>query len=484
MAGVALIAAMYLADLLIGLHPLPQLLQQPLLAVMPGPVFGFLIDTLKHAGKVLEEASLIAVMLIALGGLGVLYAALAERRPVPYLSTLCAGLGWAVVTLVLLPVSGDGFLGLNEGIQAPLLWAVLFLVYSIALQTTYGAPAPAAANPDRRRVMRTLPLAIAGVSVLVLAGRLLPRWYKTVFQAPEAGTAGALPQVTPIEQFYVVSKNFQDPDVSTSGWVLKVHGEVGTPLALDYAALTALPARTQYVTLECISNTVGGPQISTGLFGGVSLRDLVEMAHPAAGATSINFTATDGFTETMPIGMARDHPEILVALQLDGHPLPSAHGFPARILIPGHYGMKGPKWLTDIEVSGTSRGGYWEGQGWDSMAVVKTMSRIDSPMDGQSVALKTTPVAGVAFAGLRGVSRVELTTDGGRTWMPAVLRPPLSPYSWVLWEVDWMPPAEGAYTLSVRAYDGNGAIQESATASSFPSGSTGLHSIAVNASKS
>jgi len=173
-------------------------------------------------------------------------------------------------------------------------------------------------------------------------------------------------------------------------------------------------------------------------------------------------------------------PEILVAHSLGGQPLPPNHGFPARILVPGHYGMKGPKWLTSIELVDHESGGYWEQQGWDHNAVVKTTSRFDVPGDGDIVNLGTISLDGVAFAGTRGISKVEYSADGGKTWVAAAVTAPLSGYTWVLWHADWVPGAEGSYQLKVRAADGTGAVQGEGVAPSYPSGSSGYHAIRVN----
>jgi hypothetical protein len=177
-------------------------------------------------------------------------------------------------------------------------------------------------------------------------------------------------------------------------------------------------------------------------------------------------------------------PEILVAYDLDGAPLPVGHGFPARILIPGHYGMKGPKWLDSITVVDHESGGYWEAQGWDHNAVVKTTARFDVPREGDIVALGPVTLAGVAFAGTRGVSRVEYSTNGGKTWTDATFPRALSPLSWVLWQADWTPGAEGAYTLAVRATDSTGALQSAQAAPSYPTGASGYHTVRIAVSKS
>ena len=480
-AGIALVALMYLAALVLGLRPLPQLLNQPILSVMPGFVFGFLIDTLQHAGKVVEEFGLIVAMVVALGLLGSAAAVAGRRWRSPYEPMAFAAAGWVVVAAVLLPISGAGFLGLDDGPVTPVIWAALFAVYGVVLQM--GSEPQVATDAGRRRLLSSLPLTIGAVSLGVLAFRLVPGWYQAIFNAPEAGLKGISPEITPVENFYVVSKNFSDPVVDPSRWSLRVGGLADKPLTLSLDQLRALPSVSQYVTMECVSNNVGGNLISTGSFTGVPLRDLIAMSSPRPQGTWITFSAVDGYTESVPLSLVQGAPEILVAYDLDGAPLAAGHGFPARIVLPGRYGMKGPKWLQTINLVDRESGGYWEQQGWDHNAVIKTMARIDSPQDAGVVKLGAVTLAGVAFAGTRGIDQVEYSTDGGSTWRPAPFSPPLSPYTWVLWQASWMPPSEGAYTLVVRATDGTGTPQGTQTTPSYPNGASGYHTIGVDVSR-
>jgi DMSO/TMAO reductase YedYZ molybdopterin-dependent catalytic subunit len=324
------------------------------------------------------------------------------------------------------------------------------------------------------------------VSLGVLALRLVPDWYRAIFNPPEAGLSGVSPEITPVANFYVVSKNFygQDPAVNANGWSLSVGGAVDKPLKLSLADLRALPSSTEYVTMECISNNVGGELMSTGGFTGVKLSDLLAMASPRANGTWAAFKARDGYAESLPMSLIQGAPELLVAYDLDGAPLPEVHGFPARILLPGHYGMKGPKWLDSIDLVDHESGGYWEMQGWDHNAVVKTTARFDVPRDGAIVKLGAITLSGVAFSGTRGISKVEYSTDGGRTWSAADFKPPLSPLTWVLWSAAWTPGSEGTYELRVRATDSSGVTQDSKAAASYPTGASGYHTIQINVAKS
>ena len=483
-ASIALVALMYLADLLLGLQPLPQALSQPLLSVMPGFVFGYLIDNLQHAGKVVEELGLIVAMVVALGVLGAAWAWANRFWHFQYSALVFAAGGWLVVAAVLLPISGIGFLGLNDGLATPLEWGALFAVYGTILQLgTDRGGAEIAPDLGRRRMLSVVPVTIAAVSLGVLALRLVPRWYKAIFSPPEAGLSGASPALTPEKNFYVVSKNFTDPSIDGQAWRLSVGGLVNKPLTLSISDLRALPGATEYVTMECISNNVGGELMSTGLFAGVRLRELLAMASPQASGTWAAFKANDGYAESLPMSLIQGAPEILVAYDLDGAPLPVSHGFPARMLIPGHYGMKGPKWLESIDLVDHESGGYWEQQGWDHNAVVRTTARFDVPHDGDILKLGAIELAGVAFAGTRGVQKVEFSTDGAGSWTEAQFAAPLSPFTWVLWQATWTPGAEGAYRLHVRATDGGGALQDGRAAGSYPTGAAGYHSIQVNVAK-
>lgn len=480
-AGTAVVALMYVANVVLGLRPLPQLLNEPLLSLMPGWMFGFLIDTLQHAGKVVEEAGLIVGMVVGLGVLGAASAVAGLRWRSRYLPFAFAAAGWVVVVAVLLPAGGLGLLGWNDGPATPLMWAALFATYAVVLQM--GAQGPAY-DAGRRRLLSSVPITIAAISLGMLAVRLLPDWYRAVFSPPEAGLSGPSPALTPIENFYVVSKNIgSDPNVDGQSWRLTVGGLADKPLKLSLADLRALPSVTEYVTMQCISNDVGGPLMSTGSFTGVSLKDLLALAAPQPSASWIGFKARDGYSEGLPLSMVNGSPEILVAYGLNGIPLPMAHGYPARILIPGHYGMKGPKWLDSIELVNHEAGGYWEQQGWDRNAVIKTTSRFDLPRKGDIIKLGTIQLAGVALAGTRGISKVEYSVDNGSSWTEARFDAPLSPLTWVIWRASWTPKSEGSYTLKVRATDLAGKLQDKTDAGSFPSGASGYHSIQVSISK-
>ncbi len=289
---------------------------------------------------------------------------------------------------------------------------------------------------------------------------------------------GQASEVTTTSEFYYVSKNFaSDPDIDARSWRLKIGGQVAKPFALTYDELRALPVIERYHTLECISNEVGGDLISNAYFRGASLADLLNRAGIRAGATELVFHAADGYSDRLHLAQALD-PRSLVVYAINGEPLPQPHGFPARLLIPGLYGMKNGKWLTELSVDSGEYQGYWEEQGWTNEAHIKTMTRIDVPGDGDLLDGRATFIAGVAFATDRGIARVDVSTDGGVTWQVATLRRPLGALTWVLWELPWTPTSGGHY-LVARAVELDGTVQQPANAPPLPDGASGYHYVHV-----
>jgi DMSO/TMAO reductase YedYZ molybdopterin-dependent catalytic subunit len=200
----------------------------------------------------------------------------------------------------------------------------------------------------------------------------------------------------------------------------------------------------------------------------------------SADARYVNFTSADGYVESITMEQARD---TLLAYSMNGAALEDRHGFPLRALVPGTYGMKNPKWITRIEAAATPQQGFWNKLGWDAGAPPKIFSRIDVPRI-RTVSLKETLVAGIAFAGNRGIAAVEVSDDDGRTWREAELRASLSPNSWTLWALVWTPRALGDHVMVVRATDGRGALQSPDIQSPFPSGVSGYHRVTLTAEAS
>ena len=324
-------------------------------------------------------------------------------------------------------------------------------------------------------------LQISGLSALLtLAGSKAQGamyFLKTFLSLPPRNT----PPITPNPEFYVydlgrMSKMIQDLDYSQ--WTLNLTGRVKNPLVLTRDALKQRPFHEAAVTLECIENPVGGDTISNAIWRGVSLRDLLVEAGVDPQAKKVVFKAAEGYTDSIPLtrAMAGD---VLLAYQMNGVDLPREHGYPLRAVVPGIYGMKNVKWIMEIEVTESDYLGYWQQRGWSDEAVVGIMSRIDDPGAYQELTGLKQIIRGIAFAGSAGIRQVEVSTDGGRTWSPAELDPPLSPHTWVFWRFDWQVPPPGVYRIVVRATDRSGRLQTAEYTRGFPNGATGLHTVTV-----
>jgi DMSO/TMAO reductase YedYZ molybdopterin-dependent catalytic subunit len=284
---------------------------------------------------------------------------------------------------------------------------------------------------------------------------------------------GTRPELTKNSNFYRVDIDTLPPTVNGESWRLEVKGLVEKPLKLSLADIQARPAVSQVITLECISNPIGGDLISTAKFTGVPLKELLQEAGLKQGVQEIYITSVDGFYESVTKSDMMDERTLLV-YQMNGQPLPPEHGFPLRIYIPNHYGMKQPKWIASLEAIDSNGPGYWVDRGWSAEAIVQTTSVIDA-VDTSSVNpnTKAVPVGGIAYAGGRGISKVEIQVDNG-PWEPAELRdPPLSPLTWVQWVYNWKANI-GQHTVRVRAYDGTGKLQEATVHQPYPNGATGL----------
>lgn len=289
---------------------------------------------------------------------------------------------------------------------------------------------------------------------------------------------GLTPEITSNSAHYVVDEEILDPVIEANEWSLSITGLVDRPTVVSYDELVRMQAVERYQTLMCISNEVGGDLISTALWTGVPLKAILDGAGIEAGATEVVFRAAGGYSDSIPAEQAMDE-STLIAIGMNGRVLPRAHGYPARLLSTGTYGYKNPKWLTGIEVVAAPYQGFWQQRGWDKEGRVNTMSRIDVPEPGPVG--DTVTIAGIAFAADRGIRRVEISDDDGKTWQEARLKSGLSDTSWRLWLLEWEPPGPGEYELLVRAHDGTGAIQISAHSAPFPSGATGYDGVTVTA---
>jgi DMSO/TMAO reductase YedYZ molybdopterin-dependent catalytic subunit len=290
---------------------------------------------------------------------------------------------------------------------------------------------------------------------------------------------GTRPEYTPLEDHYRIDINIDPPEIDESLWRLQIHGMVDQELSLTLEDLkTNYTPLNQVVTLACISNRVGGDLTSTTLWTGARLRDVLAGAGVQDGATHLKITAADGFYETVNLNELDDD-RVMLCYSWDGRPnLLHKHGFPLRIYLPNRYGMKQPKWITDIEVMDHDEDGYWVVRGWDKVAEMRATSVIDTVAEDSPYERSNqvyVPIGGIAHAGARGISTVEVRVDDG-DWTEAQLRAPLSETSWVIWRYDW-PFAPGDHTFSVRCTETDGMPQITDERSTYPSGATGIYSV-------
>jgi DMSO/TMAO reductase YedYZ molybdopterin-dependent catalytic subunit len=300
--------------------------------------------------------------------------------------------------------------------------------------------------------------------------------------APEADLSPSIAELTPIvmpnDRFYRIDTALLTPIVDTSGWTLRIHGLVDRETTLTWDELIGLPMFEQYVTIACVSNEVGGKLVGNAKWTGVRLRDVLDLAGVQASATQLVGRSVDGWTAGMPTAWVMDPTrEPMIALKMNDEPLPRAHGYPARLIVPGLYGyVSATKWLTELELT-TLEGfdGYWVPLGWAKEAPILTQSRIDTPRGGR-VGFGRVPIAGIAWAPDRGISRVEVAVDG--VWAEARLSSPISDATWVQWVYDWAAPL-GQHTIQVRATDGTGQTQTDHRSPPAPDGARGWDSVTV-----
>jgi DMSO/TMAO reductase YedYZ molybdopterin-dependent catalytic subunit len=294
---------------------------------------------------------------------------------------------------------------------------------------------------------------------------------------PVAPVPGTRPEYTPVKDHYQVFIELAPTVIDGGAWRLPVTGLVETPLMLTLDDIrNNYPARDQYITLSCISGRVGTTLISTTQWTGASVQDILADAKVLPEAQYLTIISGDGFYETIPLDLINADERIMFCYAWDGNTLPVDHGFPLRIWLPDRFGMKQPKWITGVEVTSEYKAGYWVERGWDELAQVKTTAVIDTVAvdaiieDGEQ---QRVPVGGIAWAGDRGVSRVEVRVDGG-PWQPAQLRAPLSETTWVIWRYEW-PFQAGDHLFEVRCAEGDGTPQIEEVNTPHPSGATGIH---------
>lgn len=450
--------------------------------LVPSPVKQFAIEVFGTADK--------AALLIGIGILLTLYAAgvgiLALRRGLAF------GIG------------GIGLFGLVGAASAtagpagafgatPSLFGAAFGILALKM-TTHSAtveldPHTAASRRSFLRVSGTLTM---GAIALGGAGFALDRRFDVAPGAavlppvdvplrpipPEVSFPEASPFITANDEFYRIDTALTVPRVDPETYVLEITGMVEQPLSLSYRELVDRPLVESDITLTCVSNEVGGSLVGNARWLGVRLDDLLAEAGIAPVADQVVGRSVDRYTCGFPVA-ALDGRDALVAVGMNGGPLPAEHGFPARLIVPGLYGyVSATKWLAEIELTTfASFDHYWVDRGWAVEAPIKTQSRIDTPAPLSRLAAGTTAVAGVAWAQTRGIQQVEVRVDDG-PWMPADLASELNDTTWRQWKTTWEA-TPGRHEIACRATDGNGNTQTETRTRPIPNGASGWHSIVV-----
>lgn len=529
-AGFVASCIMELISILMSGISLPDVFGSKLTALMPLTVFAYLHDLIGPDAKYYFFYIIFAgqCLVFALSGaLFNLFFSSQGQRLQWFHGLLLAVILWLFTGVVLLPLTDAGIFGAQLSIgpvNSMLSLAVVGIIFGLLfIYTQNWLTARTQVTPDtdkankrefplpedteegisRRSLLKSgavmVGIALLGVglwrfitegatSPVIPVSRLMQN-FKSKITPPPVPNYGVIhparflsAEVTSNDQYYVVSKNLvSDPTVDGKTWSLTVDGLVEQPFTLNYQEVLALPMKKQYESMMCISNDVGGEYMSNAQWEGIPLMDLLQRAGVKPGVTKVVFHAVDDYSDSIHLSKALE-PTTLMALYMNGVALPQEHGFPARMLVPGIYGMKHCKWLNRIEVVNYDYQGYWQQRGWSDAAPIRMTARIDTPLDGSSVTANTTTyIAGVAFSGNLGISEVDVSTDGGQTWQRATLKQPLSGLTWVLWELTWQP-GSGNYLVVARAIDLEGNVQSPIEAPPLPDGSSGYHTITVTAS--
>jgi DMSO/TMAO reductase YedYZ molybdopterin-dependent catalytic subunit len=451
----------------------------------PGPVKDWAVNTFGTNDKAVLVVGAIVVTL----GLGALVGLVARR------STGSGLVGGAALVAVALVAAGADR-------PRPLLWwapgVAALLVGGWALVVLIGASRAAVAppvleDPSRRRWLRLA--FVAGGAGLI--GGFLGQVLRTGGEHPpvslpvrsmtpfpvglEAQVPGVNPFVTPASEFYRIDTVLGVPTIDVATWRLSVEGMVDHPFSIGWDELLALDAVERPVTLECVSNEVGGNLIGSARWLGVRTADLLKRAGVREGADMVLSSSVDGFSVSTPLGALLDERDALVVYEMNGEALPPKHGFPVRLLTPGLYGFVGAtKWLVKMEVTTfAAKQAYWTVLGWSDHGPIKPGSQIDVPRPGH-VALGSVTVGGTAWAHGVGVGKVQVRVDGG-PWNDATLGPDAGVEYWRQWLWRW-DATRGDHQLQARVLDATGRPQEEREVNSFPDGASGLHTVHVQVS--
>jgi DMSO/TMAO reductase YedYZ molybdopterin-dependent catalytic subunit len=531
-AGAIAIAVSLLLRLFFGGPFIPEIASQTLFSLTPGEVESQAVETFGSLAKYSAFIGAIIVNLILYGIIGVFLGKLHNKLPWKgYIGNAIQSLLFSYVILLAVTIL---LLTLTEGqtnlISIPFLVVYIFpphIAFGFTLSSFYERiviPRPSSSTvvteekaSDRkteidykkRLLLRAgiasavaLPILYFGLGNILSpreVQRQSPSLLLSQLQKSKSKPLGfedsrlsplLESEITPTDLFYRIDKNAIVPVVNAQAWKLTLKGLVDNPLELNYKELRDMPSVEQFATLECVSNKIGGDLISTAIWKGVRLKDVLEKAQVKPTAKYIVFRCYDGYDVGIPLDRGLLDGTIL-AYDMNGEALTAEHGYPVRAIVPGIYGMMNAKWITEIDLVDNVYEGYWQRKGWTNKAKYNTHSFIVIPNNASirkrfrnleasnKVLNGRVPVAGIAFAGDRGILKVEVSTDGGTSWKDAKIKDPLSQYTWVLWAAELDLIDKGNYKVMVRATDKTGKVQTAELHNPFPNGATGYHIINI-----
>lgn len=455
----------------------------------PGPIAGRLVHLVGHWDKPLLIGGTVVILVALCGIAGVL-----SRYRMRYADLVHVAL--AAIGLLALRRQPNASLSSVVAVLAGLLtWLVVLRLLTAPART---GDSDGSRVVSRREFLLRVGGVVVGAGLVAAAGRWAGRGRRRIEQArrllrlpatagaapkqASLGVSGIAPWRTPNRDFYRVDTTLVPPAIQPTEWRLRVHGMVEREVTMSYHDLVGTAFTEAWITLACVSNEVGGDLIGNAWWSGVPVREVLAKAGVRPGADAVLQTSEDGWTCGTPLTALTDDRNALLALAMNGRPLPVEHGFPVRMVVPGLYGyVSATKWLVDLEVTRFDEiDAYWTKRGWAELGPIKTQSRIDVPRDGAEVEAGRLRVGGSAWAQHTGIERVEFQLDGG-LWQQADLGAVPGPDTWVQWtgqvDVD-----AGQHTLVVRATDATGRTQTSVRSDVLPDGATGWHTVTFDAS--
>ncbi|WP_327632835.1 molybdopterin-dependent oxidoreductase [Kribbella sp. NBC_00482] len=488
-AGTALAVGYLVADLTGGPWPVDAVGVQ-VIDWSPGPVKDWAVRTLGTADRPLLRVGICATLAIVAAVAGWIGARGHRRTAV----AIAGGLGLVGLVFAIVSRSTAGTT-LDRLLPATVTLVVAVLAMHLVIRgpSRERGDAEQPEGFDRRRFLLTVSaLAVVGAGAGGAArfaggsGQELRARVRVPRPTDAAGAMqasldvpGISPFTTPNAKFYRVDTLLQVPRIDPRDWELRIHGLVDKELRLSFDQLLERRLIERDITLTCVSNEVGGPYTGNARWIGVSIAELLREVGVQQGADAVKSTSVDGLTIGTPLAALTDGRDAILALAMNGEPLPFEHGFPVRMVVPGLYGyVSATKWIVDFEVTKFSEfSAYWTDRGWSVEAPIKTSSRIDVPKGFATVKAGPAVAAGVAWAQRRGISKVEVKVDNG-PWQPARLAPVDGPDTWRQWTFRW-DATPGTHKLTVRATDTTGELQTDRQAPPRPNGSSGLHNTVV-----